>query len=487
LGLVESSTNPWWVPEDFLAKLQKRVNPEKLAKYGLNDIRQAYFGIYLGIRLDDGSRAPQFLPYKPGFANHIFFLGRSGYGKTSIMRALAEGIYDYFYLNGRKALIIIIEAKYDKTKVKKLMTFREYIIQNFGYDYLLENYPWLENYLQEYSQKRPLLGKIGDFAFGWPNVEGIMTKVDSHHNQFQRHRLQPMIYPSTRIVFRPTRDLSLISRDNGMNVQVVEGKISYERLEVEDLTKFTYVNTQTNYMRILDIYWGQKKIRDPDRFLKEVIRNEYPPRSGETIEDILRSRDRTIANLRTLMNKLKSDRLFTKDPKEEFVKKLTPDRINVIDFSANSRLSDEEEAEIFNILVNYVVNEFALKKDIPVFIIVDEIQNIAKHRLGMAAINKIYREGRSLEISLISGTQYLSGLSKDLVRGATHIGIVGRLASERDAELLEEILDERFDTGEKPRSLQELFRIRKARRGKGKFSIDCEYTFTIEYRVPKTL
>ena len=92
-----------------------------------------------------------------------------------------------------------------------------------------------------------------------------------------------------------------------------------------------------------------------------------------------------------------------------------------------------------------------------------------------------------MEISLISGTQYLSGLSKDLVRGATHIGVVGRLASEKDAELLEEILDERFDNGRKPRSLQELFRIRKARRGKGKFSIDCEYTFSIEYRVPKTL
>jgi DNA helicase HerA-like ATPase len=485
---VESSARTWWVPEDFLAKLKQRIDPERLADYGLNDIRQAYYGPYLGLKLDDGSRTPQFLPYKAGFASHILFLGRSGYGKTSIMRALAEGLYDYFYLNGKKALIIVVEAKYDKPKVQKLKAFREYIIENFGYDYLMQTYPKIEEYLQEYYKKRPLLGKIGDFAFGWPNVEAMMTKADSTHNLFQRHRLGPMIYPSTRIVFRPTRDLDLIEKDNGMNVQVVEGKLSYERLEVKDLIKFAYVNTQTNYMRLLDIYWDQKRIRDPDRFLREVIRNEYPPRPGEKVEDILKnSRDRTIANLRTLMTKLKSDRLFTKDPKEEFVKKLTPDRINVIDFSANSHLRDEEEAVIFHNLVNYVVEEFPLKRDIPVFIIVDEVQNIAKHRLGLAAINKIYREGRSLEVSLISGTQYLSGLSKDLVRGATHIGVVGRLASEKDAELLEEILDERFDNGRKPRSLQELFRIRKARRGKGKFSIDCEYTFSIEYRVPKTL
>ncbi len=485
---MESTAQRWWVPDDFLARLRKRVSPEKLAQYGMNDIRQAYYGPYIGLRLDDGSRAPQFLPYRTGFASHILFLGRSGYGKTSIMRALAEAFYDYFYMNGRKALIIVIEAKYDKPKVQKLKEFRNYVIDHFGYDYLQENYPWLESYLQEYHKKRPLLGKIGDFAFGWPNVEGMMTKVDSNHNQFQRHRLQPAIYPSTRIVFRPTRDLSLIAKDNGMKVQVVEGKLSYDRLEVKDLIKFMYVNTQTNYMRLLDIYWGQKRIRDPDRFLKEVIRNEYPPRPGETVEDVLKnSRDRTIANLRTLMTKLKSDRLFTNDPKEEFVRKLTPDRINVIDFSANSHLSEEEEAVIFHNLVSYVTDEFLLKWDIPVIIIADEIQNLARHTLGLLAINKIYREGRSLEISLISGTQYLSGLSKDLVRGATHIGIVGRLASEKDAELLEEILDERFDNGRKPRSLEELFRIRKARRGKGKFSIDCEYTFSIEYRVPKTL
>lgn len=485
---MESTKSDWWVPEEFMARIQRRVSKEKMDQYGMNDIRQALFGPYLGLRLDDGSRAPQFLPYKEGFASHILFLGRSGYGKSSIMRALAEGFYDYFYLNGRKALIIVIEAKYDKSKVQKLIKFRNYVIEDFGYDYLQEKYPWLEGYLQEYQRKRPLLGKIGDFAFGWPNVEGMMSMVDSSHNQFQRHRLKPAIYPSTRIVFRPTRDLSLIARDNGMNVQVVEGKLSYERLEVKDLIKFMYVNTQTNYMRILDIYWGQKRIRDPDRFLKEVIKNEYPPRPTESVEDILmNSRDRTIANLRTLMTKLKSDRLFTGDPKEEFVKKLTPDRINVIDFSANSHLSDEEEAVIFHNLVNYITREFLLKKDIPVIIIADEVQNLAKHHLGLMAINKIYREGRSLEISLISGTQYLSGLSKDLVRGATHIGIVGRLASEKDAELLEEVLDERFDNGRKPRSLKELFRIRKTRRGKGKFSIDCEYTFSIEYRVPKTL
>lgn len=486
--LVESVISKWWVPEDFLAKLQKRLSPEKLNAYGQNDIRQAYYGPYLGLRLDDGSRAPQFLPLKIGYANHILFLGRSGYGKTSIMRGLAEGLYDYFYMNGRKVMIIVIEAKYDISKVEKLKKFHNYLIENLGHDYLQQHYPWLVKYIDEYYKKRPLLGKIGDFAFGWPNVEGMITKVDEKHNQFQRHRLKPMIYPTTRIIFRPTRNLELIAKDNGMNVQVIEGKLSYDRLEVHDLIKFMYVNTQTNYMRLLDIYWGQQKIRDPSRFLKTVIKKEYPPRPGETVEDVIKnSRDRTIANLRTLMNKLKSDRLFTNDPKQEFVKKLNPDRINVIDFSANSELSEEEEAVIFHILVNYVTREFVLKRDIPVFIIGDEIQNIARHKLGLMAINKIYREGRSIGVTLISGTQYLSGLSKDLVRGATHIGVVGRLASEKDAELLEEILDERFDNGRKPHSLEELFKIRKARRGKGKFSIDCEYTFSIEYRVPKTL
>ncbi|NJE55663.1 hypothetical protein E3E28_10635, partial [Thermococcus sp. 21S9] len=141
---MESTHSNWWVPDDFLARLRKKVSPEKLAQYGMNDIRQAYYGPYLGLRLDDGSRAPQFLPYKAGFASHILFLGRSGYRKTSIMRALAEGLYDYFYLNGRKALIIVIEAKYDKPKVQKLKEFRNYIVDHFGYDYLQENYPWLE-------------------------------------------------------------------------------------------------------------------------------------------------------------------------------------------------------------------------------------------------------------------------------------------------------------------------------------------------------
>ncbi len=485
---MESIRKPYWVPGEYINKLQKRLSQEKLNAYGLNDIRQAYYGIYLGLRTDDGSKRPVFLPLKIGYANHILLLGRSGYGKTSFMRALAEGLYDYFYMNGKKALIVVVEAKYDISKVNKLKDFQNYIMENFGFEYLKNNYPWLINYLRDYHRKRPLLGKIGDFAFGWPNVEGMMIKVDEKHTQLQKHRLKPLLYPTTRIVFRPTRNLQLIARDNGINTSVVEGKLSYSRLKVQDLTKFMYVNTQTNYMRILDIYWGQMKIRDPDKFLKTVIQREFPPKDGETVEDVLKnSRDRTIANLRTLMNKLKNDRLFTPNPKEEFVKALTPDRINVIDFSANSELNEEEEAVIFHNLVNYIVREFVLKKDIPAFIIVDEVQNLARHKLGLQAINKVYREGRSLGVTLISGTQYLSGVSKDLVRGATHIGVVGRLASEKDAELLEEILDERFDNGRKPSSLEELFKIRRARRGKGRFSIECEFTFSIDYRTPKTL
>ena len=84
----------------------------------------------------------------------------------------------------------------------------------------------------------------------------------------------------------------------------------------------------------------------------------------------------------------------------------------------------------------------------------------------------------------------MNGLPKALIVGASHVGIVGKLASHTDWKLLSDLIEDFKDVVEPPEpadTYAEYKNMRKRLKFKGWFSWDKDYTERIEYRQPQSI
>ncbi|MBP2202170.1 Cdc6-like AAA superfamily ATPase [Methanococcus voltae] len=453
--------------------------------------------IYLGqgssnTRVRVGDRTKRFLNIKGNEANHIELLGASGFGKTTCLRGLAEEAFIKCKQNRETALIIVFERKYDVNKIKTYYEIFNYekvnntsqgrIYKKYGN----ANWEYVKKYLSLASKdKKGQLGKIGDFAFSYPNLFGMYAK----HNPRQKggkgnsllgqQGLKPTVFPTRRIVFRPTRSLEHIKIDNGFySCTVKEANIAYKHLPFNHIAALAAVNEGTlNGSRLKNLWNIQDNLcRNPEKILIEALSMEN--NSGKPSQ--------TYYRIEEAMNRLIYDKLFQEQ--DNLFKNLTTDAINVIDFSQNSNLESKEENLIFRLIVEFAIN-VATKKNVKVFFILDEVQNFLQDSNGKWATDKILREGRSACINLISGTQYMNSLPKSLVMGSTHIGVVGRLGSMEDKNMLQKMIPDfnsKIEVAE-PDSYGEYFESKRQLKGKGYFSFDKMFTERIEYRQPQSI
>lgn len=434
-------------------------------------------GPYLG---RDTKLRKVYLPIKEGEANHIFILGKSGYGKTTFMKGLAEAIFDYYKTRGQKVLVIIIERKYDVTKFEKLKKW--YFSLDKGTQ---EQLVYLKKYFQ-LAERYNDLGMPGDFAMSLPAYTFKQVYINEAGKDILTwHGLKPKAYPTTRIVFRPTRRLEAIKIDNGPLAQVVEGHIHYNAIDFETLARRMNISPNTRYGRLIEKFWDIELMRDPDAVIR-AIENEYRRWGKETSPP-----DATLASVYSVLEPLKRDRLFVKNTEKDFTSYITADRINIIDFSQNSELNTKEERIIFKILVDFLVSKYVQRLKIPVFVFVDEIQdlvgtgNSAFHaNPAMRAIEKLYRQGRSMNISLIASTQYMYRLPLNLIFGASHLCVVGRLASSKDASIIKELIPDSYKIKaiDEVESIEEYSKARKNGKFRGWFSFDKDFTLRMYFR-----
>ena len=429
------------------------------------------------------NRTKRWLRLRGEEANHILFLGSSGYGKTTVMRAIAEGIWEAYYMHkGVLPIILIFERKFDisKTEIIKRIYYEE--SQKFSEKKLYKKYgketwKYIEKYTKLIESDPTLYGCPGDFAMGMPNVLGKYFKLNGGDNSILGYfGLEPKAFPVNRFVFRPRRSLESIQIDNGWMTNVIEAKIKYSDINFTFLEHITHLGKETLYGVRLRKIWDIEKIRDPDKVLERAREMEIsdPP-------------SRTYLRIEEAMDRLKKDPLFSKD--ESFLKYITNKRINIIDFSQNSDLTVEEENLIFKMVVNTAINT-AFRYKIPIFIVVDEIQHFASNPIGLSAINKIYREGRSMGINLIGATQYMTGLSRTLIEGCAHIGIVGKIASPEDLKMLKRMIPgiDDYDIGiDEISSVDEYYEMKRKNKFKGYFVYDKQYVERVEYRHPQSL
>jgi len=429
--------------------------------------------IYIGKNSDKEKR---YIDLKETEANHITFLGPSGSGKTTVMRAIAEEIFDKV----PGALVIVIEQKYDKNKARDLMNFLALITKRKGADFVKENFQDLLQYYNILKNDGVLHGKPGDFAFGWPNwpFTTIPPFPNDKHSILNWHGLKPKEFPVKRIVFRPTRDIAAIEKDN--RCTVVNGKIRYKDVDFDFISRLAQINRNTIYGRVIRQAWDLERKRDPDeleRFGKE-WEEKYRPNSNVPSQ--------TLLSILEVCALLRSDAIFSKH--KDFTSELSTDVINVIDFSANSELTPAEEAWIFKHLVMYIISKFVRFRNTPVFFIIDEVQNLLHHPDGRKALDKLNREGRSNWVNIISGTQYMYGLPAFLIYGAAHIGIIGRIASADDEMLLRKVIrDFHRIKNPKVKSFTEYKNVKPWLKGRGWFSFDKMYTERMYFRPPQSL
>ncbi|MBA2868886.1 ATP-binding protein [Methanococcus maripaludis] len=433
-----------------------------------------------------GERTKRTLDLKNDEANHITLLGKSGYGKTTIMRGMIEEIYSSYSDAGIPPIIIVIERKVDTSKPKKVVEIYHEESENLSSAKAYRKYGegiwnYLEHYVKEIEKDKELkYGLMGDFAIGFPNILGKYTKMASDETKslLGRHGLSPAAYPARRFVFRPRRGLENIAFDNGPLTEVINSKLAYPDLAFEIIADMNNLGEQTRYSAILKNIWDISKIRDPKEVLLITERSENP-NSGPS---------QTYLRIEETMNRLKTDVLFTGDIDNSFLTKLTNKKINILDFSQNSELETYEECLIFKLVVQNAIN-VAIKYRIPVFFVVDEVQNFMKDKNGKWAIDKILREGRSLCINLICATQYTDNLPKDILIGSSHIGIMGKLASNTDTKTLEKLIPDFRDVVDfdEPGSLSEWENMKRKLRFRGYFSYNKDYTEHIEYRQPQSL
>jgi len=342
-----------------------------------------------------------------------------------------------------------------------------------------KTWTYVRQYVDLLKKYPTQLGAVGDFTFGFPNILGKYYKKDKS-SVLGDFGLSLNSFPVRRIVFRPRRKLKLIELDNGWGTEVVEGKIVYDDIPYTILETIGSVSGGTVYGRRLYRIWELENIRDPDKVLERAMdyekKKDDPSMSYLSIEEI--------------MQRIKLDELFSPNKEESFLKQITNKKINLIDFSQNSDLTTLEEMLIFKMIVETMIN-VAMKYRIPVFFVVDEVQNIMSHPLGRWALDKIMREGRSLGITLIYATQYLQGIKdkKTLVNGTSHFGIVGKIASKEDYNLLSSIIPDIDDDMllDECSDIDEFESLRNKLRFKGHFSYGKVFTEYIRYRPPQSL
>lgn len=429
------------------------------------------------------NKTKRFLKLRTEEANHILFLGSSGYGKTTVMRAIVEEIWIKYYEQSKiPPIIIIFERKFDISKTEKIREIYYKESQNYSEKKLYKKYgeetwKYIEKYIKLMKNNPTLYGCPGDFAMGMPNILGKYFKLNGGDNTVLGYfGLEPRPFPVNRYVFRPRRSLESIQIDNGWMTNVIEAKIKYSDINFTFLEHITHLGKETLYGVRLRKIWDIEKIRDPDKVLERAREMEIsdPP-------------SRTYLRIEEAMDRLKKDPLFSKD--ESFLKYITNKRINIIDFSQNSDLTVEEENLIFKMVVDTAINT-AFRYKIPIFIVVDEIQHFASNPIGLSAINKIYREGRSMGINLIGATQYMTGLSRTLIEGCAHIGIVGKIASPEDLKMLKRMIPgiDDYDIGiDGISSVDEYYEMKRKNKFKGYFVYDKQYVERVEYRHPQSL
>lgn len=461
-------------------------------------------GPYLGRLMSTNKKEKLYLPLKVGEANHIFILGKTGYGKTSFMKALAEALWEYYHNIGQEVLIVIFERKYDYSKFQRLKAFWNKRVEEFGKEEATRLHPYLAAYfgtLEEYPQLKSQLGFPGDFAMSIPNyilAETYVTRKPYPIDVFTWHGLQPNLFPTRRIVFRPTRPPEAIKLDNGGKpVEVAVGRVHLRDISFEMLARKFDIPKGTAYGRILRKYWKVYKIHDPDEILRRV---KAEPRPG--------IRESTYESLKSILDEIRADTLYLKGsvlkPKAEqiartgngiydepkpFTDYLTTKAINIIDFSDNSEL-DLEEQRLIMYLLWQKIKLIAGRKRVDVWLFFDEIQDLigtageaSRHNLAWKAMEEIYRKGRSLSVNVVAGTQYLYKLPMSLIMGAAHIAVIGALASPKDLDILRvAIMDgERLRIPVEHDSFEEFLKRRK-KKGRGWFSFDREFTVKMYFR-----
>lgn len=430
-----------------------------------------------------------FLPLKEGEANHIWILGKSGYGKTTFMKGLAEGIWEYYRAKGQRVLIIIIERKFDVSKYKKLRAFYYSEVERLGKKEAAERYDFLSTYINlvEKGSLKHYLGMPGDFAMGLPAYS--FKNVYINNTKYPKdiltwHTLKPKAFPNRRIVFRPTRPLEAIKIDNGPLTEVVEGKIHYNQIDFHTLAKRTHIISGTRYARFIEKYWDIERLRDPTKVI-QAIKAEYQRMGKETEPP-----DATLGSIISIMEMIKNDRLFASSKEKDFTSLITTDKINIIDFSQNSDLTSMEEKIIFKLLVNYITSKYVMSLKIPVYVFVDEIQDLVgsanqatPDNPAWNAVEEIYRKGRSMNITLIASTQYMYRLPLNLIIGASHVAVVGRLASPKDEKILKEMIPDghKIKATKEYESLEDMMQT-KNDRFRGYFSINKDYTLRMYFR-----
>ena len=200
--------------------------------------------------------------------------------------------------------------------------------------------------------------------------------------------------------------------------------------------------------------------------------------------------DATLGSIISIMEMIKNDRLFAKAKEKDFTSLITPDKINIIDFSQNSDLNTMEEKIIFKLLVDYVTSKYVMSLKIPTYIIIDEIQDLigtanqaTPENPAWLAVEDLYRKGRSMNITLIASTQYMYRLPLNLVIGAAHVAVVGRLASPKDEKILRDMIPDghKIRATDEYESLEEMMQAKKDR-FRGWFSINKDFTLRMYFR-----
>jgi len=379
--------------------------------------------IYVGM---NSEKKKEFLKLDEGIANHIFILGQSGAGKTLWMRALAEEIFSAYRRENKPVYIIILERKHDPSKLKYYLSWWHSLPDKTRKD-------WEGTFIYAYLQRALTLASTGynpgDFALGLPNYPlALMKWTDGRTSILSAHGLKPEAFPNNRIIFYPdsSKNLDYIRFVNGPRTNVVEGKIPFSVLRFEHIRRFIYVNQSTNYGRILKDAFDVYKIKKPADILEVAKQHEFE--AGQSLSP------RTLQNIMSVVKILERHPLFTDDDKKAFWNHLSTDRINVIDFSANSRIIEftEEEELVLRQLIDFVIRK-ARYNNIPVYFFIDEIQDfIFGNKLIARQIDRLFRLGRSMNITVIASTQYLHSLPAYMLEGAKHFAVLGYFASDKD-------------------------------------------------------
>ncbi|NJE09246.1 hypothetical protein E3E31_12080 [Thermococcus sp. M39] len=436
----------------------------------------------------------RWLKIDPEDANHILFLGPSGFQKTTTMKAFLQEIWlnTRWGRNMEPPLIIIFERKYDRAKAQLVKrTFWE-LLDKRGEGWLrarIEHFEQWLLYLQllEHPGFAGQVGLMGDFALGWENILAF-RKYDKERMLASIFDIYPMSFPIRRFVFNPTRKVNYIALDSGPETEVISTFLHYDRLDFDDVSRLININPNTIYAQLVRTAWDDEKIRDPDMLMAEAkriydemltlleVENKKPPTSLWGVYNVAKN-----------LKKIKILQKPSKGP--DLLDQLNNDKINVIDFSQNSDLTERQKMVIFKKVVEWALEEWPKKKETAVFIAGDEIQNYMRNRWGKEIVSKLFREGRSNQVNFFVATQYLHNLPDEIVYGASHIAILGTLASADDYALLKKVVPD-FDVSFErivATSPEEVNELKKKYRGKGYFIYNKFFTERIHFRPSQTL